>query len=233
MRGAFLVGALKTINNKLGTDYFDTIFSTSVGVFEQAFYAAGQLDIMENTWREYVHGRQLINFFNPLKGKPILDLDYLIDIFQSDKSRLDTAAVKNSKPKLLTFLADYEKKKLVTMDLKEGPIFDIMKATSAIPFLYPRKILINGRRYTDCWIVPERKFQQFIQENLKEYDEVVAISAYAYDLGVDGIANIIKPSKMPVRGVFDTNRERIIETIKQGEVDAEKFIIENNLINKK
>src|SRR3989338_236990 len=115
MRGAFVVGALKTVHRLLGVDYFDAIFATSVGVFEQAFFAANQPDIMENTWREYVHGKQLINFTNPFRGKPILDLDYLVDLFQSDKSRLNINAMRNSRPQLFTFVTDYEKKEPTLM----------------------------------------------------------------------------------------------------------------------
>lgn len=232
MRGAFVVGALKTVHRLLGVDYFDTIFATSVGVYEQAFFASEQIHFMENTWREYVHGSQLINFTNPFRGKPILDLDYLVNLFQTDKSRLDINAMRNSRPQLFTFVTDYEKREPILMDLKTGPLFDIMRATSAVPFFYNKKVIINGRRYADSWMIPERKFQQFIQKSLEGYDEILAISAYSYDLGVEGIKNIIKPSKMPVRGVFDTNRNRIIETIKQGEADAERFIIENNLLRK-
>lgn len=228
MRGAFVVGAMKTVHRMLGVNYFDAIFSTSVGVFEQAFFASGQIHVMENTWREYISGRQLINFLNPLKGRPILDLDYLVDLFQTEKSMLDIDAMKKSRPTLLTFVSDYEKKEPLLMDLKQGSVFDIMRATSAIPFFYPKKVVINGRRYVDSWMIPEEKFHKFIQKSLEEYDEVLAISAYSYDLGVEGIKNIIKPSRMPVHGVFDTNRNRILETIKQGEADAERFITNNN-----
>ncbi len=230
MRGAFIVGALKTIHNKLGTDYFDTIFSTSVGVFEQAFFAAGQPDTMENTWREYVTGRQLINFNNIWKRKPVLDLDYLVDLFQTDKSLLDVENLKSSKLQLFTFVADYETRESVLLDLKGNPIFDTMRATSALPIFYPRKVIINGRRYVDSTRVTKNKLQKSIEETLKGYDEVLAISAYFRDPDLKGIRNIIKPSKMPLWGALDTNRKRIIQTIEQGEKDAERFIIENNLL---
>ena len=230
MRGAFIVGALKSVYKLLGVNYFDAIFSTSVGVFEQAFFAAGQPNIMENTWREYVHGRQLINFMNPLKGKPILDLDYLVDIFQSDKSRLNISAMQKSHPKLFTFVADYETKEPALIDLKNGSIFDIMRATSALYFFYPKKVVINNKRYVDSNIVSPDKLQEFIKDSLKGYEEIIIISTSPKDNGLNGIINIIKPSKMPLWGALDTNKNRIIQTIKQGEIDTEKFIIENNLL---
>ena len=224
MRGAYLVGAMKKIYELLGLNYFDTILATSVGVFEQAFFAADQPDIMENTWLKYVHGRQLINIFNPLKGKAILDLDYLVDLFQSDKSLLNLQALKNSKPNLLTFIADYKTREPKIVNLKEAPVFDLMRATCALPIIYPRKVLIDGKRYVDCWMAPKDKLRAVLHENLKDYNEVLAITAYKKPDLLADIQNVIKPTRSFLWGAFDTSQSRIIKTIKQGEIDTEKFI---------
>src|SRR3989344_782179 len=175
MRGAFLVGALKVIHEKFGQDYFDVIFSTSVGVFEQAFFASGQIYFMENTWKDYVHGRQLINPHNLFKGKPILDLDYLVDLFQSEKSMLDIEAMKKSKPKLFTFASNYETKQPELIDLKENPIFDVMKATCALPYVYPKKVFVNNKRYVDGFLSSPPVFKKFIHDTLSNYDEVLVV----------------------------------------------------------
>ena len=232
MRGAFFVGALKTIHKMLGPDYFDIIFSTSVGAFEQALYASGQIYFMENTWREYVHGNQLIKLLNPLKGKPILDLDYLVNLFQSEKSLLDIERMRCSHPDLFAFTTDYKTREPKIMNLKEGPIFDIMRATCAIPIVYSTKVVINNKRYVDSWLTTHKKFQEILNNSLREYTEVLAITVHKNDKRLKGIKNIIKPSKMPLWWLLDTNKRRIIKTIKQGEIDTEKFIVENNLIGR-
>ncbi len=222
-----MVGALKTIYEKLGPNYFDAIFSTSVGVFEQAFFASGQIHFMENTWKEYVHGTQLISLLNPLRGRPILDLDYLVGLFQSDKSRLDVSTMRNSKYKLTSFVMDYETGEILGMDLKENDVFQVMRATCALPYAYPKKVMINGRRYVDSWSAPNEVFQKVLAKHLEEYDEVIAIvnnSHFDQVLG-DLPDFIIRPSRMPLTAPFDTNQKRLIATIKQGEKDAEKFIL--------
>jgi predicted patatin/cPLA2 family phospholipase len=225
MRGAFLVGAMKTIYRLLGINYFDAIFATSVGVFEQAFFATNQINIMENTWREYVHGNQLINFINPLSGKPILNLDYLINLFKSEKSMLDIDVLNESHLKLITFITDHETREPVAMDLKENP-FEIMRATCALPIFYPPKVIINNRRYVDCWLAPKQKFQKVLLENIKEYDNILVVTVYnKQDDFLDNIGKVIRPHKVSLWGVLDTNRKRIIETIAQGEKDAEQFLV--------
>ena len=232
MRGAYTVGALKIFHKILGVDYFDLILATSVGVYEQAFFASGQIYFMENTWKEYVSEHKLLNIFNPLKGKPILDLDYLVGLFQSEESMLDLEKMRNSHPRLLAFVTDYENRKPTTMDLKNGPIFDIMRASCALPYIYPKKVLINGKRYVDSWMAKKEDFTIAIEEALDGYDEVFAISCFSKDTALTSVKTkkitVLYPSKMPV-GTFDTNRRRLIETLAQGEKDAEKFIIENKL----
>ena len=225
MRGAFIVGALKKIHETLGPDYFDAIFATSVGVFEQAFFASGQIFFMENTWREYVHGFKLINLLNPLRGRAILDLDYLTELFQSDESRLDVEAMKNSRYKLVSFISTYDTRETVAVDLKDHDVFSVMMATCALPFVYPKKIYIKGRRYIDSIRAPRKQFQNVLKESLEGYDEVVAITTKeSYDQVLGDIPDfIIKPTHMPLWASFDTNQKRLIATIKQGEDDAEKF----------
>ena len=226
MRGAFIVGALKVIHKELGSRYFDGIFSNSVGVFEQASFAAGQIKEMENTWRDYVHGRKLISVLKPLQGKAILDLDYLVDLFQSDKARMDIEALRSSPYELITLAADYETKEVVSLNLKEGDIFTAMKATCAIPSIYPRKIFINGRRYVDCLIAPYENFLSALEKSLEGYDEVVCVSTYKdCDPRLEEMVDfIVRPSAMPLWGALDTNRKRILRTIAQGEKDAAQFI---------
>ena len=224
MRGAFLVGVMKSIYHSLGTGYFDSIFSYSVGIFEQVFFAADQPKTMEKTWREYVHGNQLINFSNPFRGKPILDLDYLVDIFQSEKSFLRTENILASKANLFVFLTDYVSRQPKVLDIKEYNVFDVMKAACALPIIYPKPVLLNGRRYVDGWLSPIKPFRELFKGVTKDFDEILAVISYPKHARVDGLARVISPSKMPLLGMMDTNQERIIATIKQGEIDGQRYI---------
>lgn len=229
MKGSFLVGVMKSIHSSLGLNYFDTIFSYSVGVFEQAFFASGQIETMEKTWCEYVHGTQLINYLNPLRGRPILDLDYLVDLFQSEKSLLDVSALNQSNTKLVAFVTDHETKLPTTLNLQEHDVFDVMRATCALPFFYPKKVLIKDKRYVDGWVSPVDKFRKFLENQLSGYDEVIGIITAPTDKRLEGLAKVIRPTDVHLRGSLDTNRERIIKMIRQGEFDGNNFIKNNRI----
>jgi len=149
LRGAYAVGVLRKIYDYGGPDLFDTIYTVSVGVYASTFFLAHQVETMENTWKYYVHGSQLINFANILKGEPILGLDYLESIFKSKRSYLDVDKVINSKQNLYYVLTDYDTGKPEYFNAKSHYIFDMMKASSALPCVYPKPIIIKGRRYFD------------------------------------------------------------------------------------
>ena len=228
MRGAFFVGALKSIYHLLGPEYFDTIFSTSVGIFGQAFFASGQIDVMENTWREYVHGRQLINYANPIRGRPILDLDYLTDLFQSDKSLLDIDCLNRSGINCFVFVADYQTRQPAVINFKDHDIFNLMKAACALPMLYPKTVTIHGKRYVDGCMASAVDFRNLLHKMLEPFDQVIAIVSNAHDSRVD-IEKVIRPSRTPLLHRLDTDRARIIRTIEQGRVDTENFIKANRM----
>lgn len=223
MRGAFIVGVVKALNKKIPPEYFHTIASTSVGVFEQASYATNQIDQMELVWTNYVDGDKLISFKNIFKRKPILDLDYLINIFQQDGTSYNVAKLISSPVELKVMVANYKTKEPKFFDLKEN-VWDSMKASCALPFFYNRNICLGGTRYVDTLISPKDKFRSTLTNFLKSYDEVVCVCTHNEDLWLEEVAQyVIRPSKaLPSR--FNTKRECIIKMIAQGEKDTETFL---------
>jgi predicted patatin/cPLA2 family phospholipase len=136
MKGAFSVGVLVEFYRLgFGADKFEAIYSNSVGIFQQAFFSSGQIENMEKGWRDYVTGKQLIHYKNVLQKRAYIDLDYLIDLYKSDKCYLDLETLKNSKPQLYCIVTDYETKEPVVLDLKKYDVFEVMRATCAVPFL--------------------------------------------------------------------------------------------------
>src|SRR3989344_9650545 len=93
LRGAYDAVVAAALCRRLGSKYFQAIYACSVGVFAGSFYASNQPDIIENTWTNYVDGNQLVKYSNIVKGKDILNTDYLIDLFRSEKSFIDVEKV--------------------------------------------------------------------------------------------------------------------------------------------
>ena len=148
LRGAFPAGVLQVLLARFGPDAFDGIFTVSSGVFASTFFIAGQGAEMEAIWRDRVCGHQLVDHRNWLTGKPVLRLDYLIDLFKGP-AKLDLGRVMNSRPYLEYVLTDYGTHQPVHLDAKCDDIFDLIRASSALPHIYPLPVSIRGRHFYD------------------------------------------------------------------------------------
>lgn len=104
-----------------------------------------------------------------------------------------------------------------------------MRATCALPYLYPKEVYVDGNRYIDSWLASDKSFNSLLEKTLDGY-ETIAITVYGEkDKKLKSVNKILKPSKMPLWGALDTNRGRIIETIKQGRRDALDFLSNTNI----
>ena len=148
LRGAFPVGVLQVLLARFGADAFDGIFAVSSGVFASTFFLAGQGAEMEAIWRDRVCGNQLVDHRNWFTRKPVLRLDYLIDLFKGP-ARLDLDRVMGSRPFLEYVLSDHDTGRPVYVDAKRHDIFDLMRASSALPHVYPLPVRIAGRNFFD------------------------------------------------------------------------------------
>jgi predicted patatin/cPLA2 family phospholipase len=148
LRGAFAVGVLRVLLREFGSEYFDAILAASSGVFAATYFAANQGEEMEHTWRDRVWGTLLVNHWNWFTTKPVLGLDYLVDLFKGPV-RLDTEAVMRARSSIEYVLTDYLSGRAAYFDAKRPDIFDLMRASSALPRVYPLPVMIDGHPFYD------------------------------------------------------------------------------------
>lgn len=172
LRGAYDAGVIALLGRELGPDYFDAVYASSVGVFAGTFYVANQPDVIENTWRNFVAGNQLVNYLNPLKGRGILDIEYLLEIFSDKRAYLDLDAVINSDTKLVYVLSKYPSGEVIYKTPKKGEIFPLMRAATVMP-LFHEPVEFEGDKYIDIGGIIE---PLPINEPLsKDFDEVIVV----------------------------------------------------------
>src|ERR1700691_5879954 len=81
LRGAFSAGVAAELA-AAGVPAFDDIVATSSGAPTAAYLATGRVDDGIAIWRGYTHGAQLIAVRNLTRGRPLMDIDRLIGVFQ-------------------------------------------------------------------------------------------------------------------------------------------------------
>lgn len=223
MKGAYLAGVLSAFGENLPSDFFNSIYSRSVGVGQGVFYVAEQTDVMQKLWRDKVTGRQLINFFNIFSRKPIIDLDYLVNLI---KANLNYEKVIKSNTNQFCFATEVDSRMPVMFDLKKNDMFEVMKATCALPFIY-RKVRIGDSYYMDGAWAKSEKWNDEMNKIYEKYDEILVIINKNSDMKYIPYSpklKIIKTSHMPLWYPFDTNQSRISATIDQGRADAIEFL---------
>mgnify|MGYP001598343787 CR=1 FL=1 len=147
----------------------------SVGTTIGTFFVANQPEVIEKTWRYHVDRNKLVNPYNPLLGKKLLDLDYLIHLFNNSIAYLDVDAVIKSKTRLRYALIDYDSGELLWVKPTRENIFRLIMAACSMPIVRgPQKI--GDRRFFDAGFVyggvPE------LAEIARTHNEVVYVSNY-------------------------------------------------------
>jgi predicted patatin/cPLA2 family phospholipase len=148
LRGAYAVGVLRTLHAHYGQNPFSTIVSVSSSVFATSYFLTGQVEEMEETWRNHVHGPRLIRYSRFFRRKSVLRLDDLIGLLQG-RVRLDVERLFQSPARLYYVLTDYATGSPRYYDAKCPDIFDLMRASSALPRLYRIPVHIDGRACYD------------------------------------------------------------------------------------
>ncbi len=255
--GAYSAGVTFVLCRELGPDYFDSVYASSVGVFEGTFYVANQPDTIEKTWRNKVDGDKLFSITKPFFGKKILDLDYLIGIFQGNVSHLDLKKVFNSKVNLRYFVVEEDTRKGYWKKPNKKDIFDLMQAASAVPIVYGEH-KIKNKSYSDLSFV--YGMDELIETiDLEQYDKVIIVYNHPKEKKTERFfqrlsfdifsliqkkekqrsaleksfskskVKVIRPQrKVPLLFSFDTDKERIGKTIDLGIKDAKRFLEEYN-----
>lgn len=175
LRGAYSAGVAATLCRELGSDHFDGIYAASVGVFAGAFYASGQPDTIEETWREHVDGNKLVNYRNAWSGKPVLDLNYLTGLFNDRISYLDIDQIFRKEKDLVFVMTDVASGQVNYSRPDRDTIFDLMKASSCLPLFHP-PISINGGAYVDGGLNDPYPYQL---AQVEGYEDVTVVSNFS------------------------------------------------------
>lgn len=169
--GGHDAGVLADLCRNLPKDYFSNGYGCSSGCFSLAYYFAHQPDEMEKVWRTLVTNHQLVNWLNRLRGREILDLEYLVHTLQSDPVRLDTEALFASPAKLIYVLTEAQTQKPTYFKPTPQLIFDLQRASAAIPFVH-RPVRIGGSLYFDGGLVDPLPIRAALHD---DFDEIVVV----------------------------------------------------------
>ncbi len=247
LRGAYGAGVASVLGRHID---FHRVYGSSVGAFAATFLVTKQFDIMLDIWRNYVHGKLLINFKNPLRGRNILDLEYLTSLFKKDSFALDLDKVSQEKGRLIHVFTDCLSGEPEYFYPDGENILDSMIASSAVPYTHPA-VRINDRSFCDGALSDPYPLQRAFDDG---NDRVIVVSNFcsasnakpafrfsrlalrAAKKHEDGIkfveassransnVSLLRSSQEILHNVIDTDRVRINARIDDGIQHAEEFL---------
>ena len=171
-RGSYDAGVLVELLQVFGPDYFQEVFTVSVGTYNGSLYVAGQAEVMEDVWKNHVHGNLMLNYFNFLRGRPILSIDYLTGVFQSPGTALDISKLLRSTTKIWYSVTDAITTEPSYMLPEPGLVFRQMQASSALPLIHG-PVWLHGKLYADwATIRMPLPLERALAGN---FDEIIAV----------------------------------------------------------
>ena len=93
MRGVISAGMVVALEQMGWLGCFDAVYGSSAGALNGAYFVAGQAALGTTIYYEDINHRNFIDLLRPLRGRPILNLDFLVDDVMVKQKILDTKRV--------------------------------------------------------------------------------------------------------------------------------------------
>src|SRR5579864_7415927 len=152
MRGVVSAGMVAGLELLGLTGAFDAVFGSSAGGLNGAYFLAGQAAFGATIYSEDINNRAFIDLRRPLIGRPIVDLDYLIDDVAGRRKKLNTERVLASPTPLHVLATDVDTAQAVALKgfVDGRALLDALRAGAQMPVIAGDPFAYAGRRYLDA-----------------------------------------------------------------------------------
>jgi len=154
LRGVCSAGGVVALEHLGFTDLFDHVYGTSAGAMNASYFLAGQARLGIRVYYEDMNRREIVN---PWRFWNILDLNRLFAESILGQKRLRLDAVLASRSKLFIAALEAESGAGMLFDAQalgqEEKLLAALRASTAVPFLYRRPTLVDGRLCLDGGLV--------------------------------------------------------------------------------
>lgn len=178
-RGAYGVGVMKAFQER---DFkFDWVIGTSIGAINAALFAQGDLDVLEEVWSR-VSSEDVYKLPNPQHLRHLFFGERLGFLDTSPLEELLNKYVDVNKLRNCDFQIGFVTTDLCSLQTKvffkediqtKAELVDILMAASAVPLLFPPRILETGGCWMDGGLVTNTPIQAAINLGAKEVYAVI------------------------------------------------------------
>ena len=164
MRGIYSAGAMVGLAQAGMAGSFQHIFASSSGAINAAYLMSEQTDLVATGYADHLNRES--PFIRYWRLNKMVDIDYLIDnILRHSETPLDVKAVIDSPTVLHIVLTEFSSAQPVEISSKDVAardssgdlLYEVFRATTALPLFYNRAVEIGGRKFVDggiCDAIP-------------------------------------------------------------------------------
>jgi predicted patatin/cPLA2 family phospholipase len=135
---------------------FDSVHGSSSGACGGAYFAAGQAAYGASVYYEDINNRRFIDFRRSLRGGPVMNIDYLIDIVMRSKKPLRVDRVLQSGLlHVVTTDASTGREMIFSEFKNETHFYTILKASICLPLIAGRSVELDGVSLVDGGLVQQ------------------------------------------------------------------------------
>jgi predicted patatin/cPLA2 family phospholipase len=142
------MGALEALANSPEYERVSQLVGSSAGALNSTYVASGQAREGVDMYVEDLSNRQ---FINPIRVWKIVDIDYLIDDVLKERHPLHVQAFRTARPLVRIVATEAESGAAVefTNRQQDLDVYEVLRATAALPAFYNRRIKLGEREYVD------------------------------------------------------------------------------------
>ena len=146
MRGSYSAGACAYLASTKHADSISYAIGTSAGGINATYFAARHTSFYE-AYTEFLSNNRFITVKDK---KPYMDLDYLVDIILKKAVKLDMRKLRASATKVEISVTNIFTQEVEYRDpCKEKDVYELFRATSAMPIFYGKSVLLDDTPYID------------------------------------------------------------------------------------
>ncbi len=146
MKCSYSSGALVALARDFNFRNPDIVIASSGSGGGVCYYLADQIDSIPKIWEELLPSSKLISY---LRLNKVLDVDYLVDEVFKKQEPLDVKKLKDTKTEVFFTATEASTGLGIYLTKEDGDVFELIRATVAMPFIYRKKVKVNNNFYID------------------------------------------------------------------------------------
>jgi len=182
MKAAFAAGAVYELAKNFGIERFDIVMGMSASAPTATYFTTGQYEDILNIWQNELGNPLFVKKINVFKGKPIFNIDFLINDIFKVRHPLEQDKLNRASTKLYIPVYNYQKNRLEFFNNLQAEVnLDIWQAMKATMIIHNQHLFQKDefKPYIDPAIASPLVYERALSEGATHF--IVIYNSHGID----------------------------------------------------